>query len=140
MKRSLLLSVASLVFLLSCNTYGMSENVQNQRGYDKFFIEESPIYIGEFELTAYCKCVKCCGKWSNYPCKNGEYPSQNYTIAVDTKVIPLNSFVEINGVKYKAQDTGSAIKGNIIDVYFDSHSDALEFGRKKGVKIYLYKE
>ncbi len=39
---------------------------------------------------------------------------------------------------YVAQDTGGAIKGNKIDVYFDSHSAALNFGRKTGVKVYVY--
>jgi len=140
MKRNLLF-VTALTFLLACDTYGMSE--KELIGQDKFMIKETTpeiVYLGEFELTAYCKCTKCCGKWSDSPCKNGENPVADYTIAVDPKVIPLNSFVEIEGVKYKAMDTGSAIKGNIIDVYFDKHSDALDFGRKKKIKVYIYKE
>ena len=35
---------------------------------------------------------------------------------------------------FTAEDTGSAIKGNIIDIYFDSHDEALKFGRKN-IKI-----
>lgn len=58
-------------------------------------------------------------------------------IAVDPKVIPLGSVVvvncreypSVNGV-YIAQDTGGAIKGNIIDIYMNSYDDCIEFGRK----------
>lgn len=95
--------------------------------------------LGEFKLTAYCSCEKCCGKWAlNRPKdENGKdivYGSTGAilvagtSIAVDPSVIPYGSQVEINGHTYTAQDTGGAIKGNRIDVYFDSHQDALNFG------------
>lgn len=99
--------------------------------------EEQRTYINEFELTAYCNCVKCCGKWSGGACANGEYPTEGVTIAVDPKVIPLNTYVYIDGIgERKAQDTGSAIKGNRIDVYFNDHNEALKFGRQKNIKVY----
>ena len=50
------------------------------------------------------------------------------TIAVDPSVIPYGSTVIIDGHEYIAQDCGGAIKGNRIDIYFDSHSEALDFG------------
>ena len=97
--------------------------------------------LGEFKLTAYCSCEKCCGKWAlNRPKdENGKdivYGSSGTilvagtSIAVDPSVIPYGSQVEINGHTYTAQDTGGAIKGNRIDVYFDNHQDALNFGVK----------
>ena len=95
--------------------------------------------IGEFKLTAYCSCEKCCGKWAkNRPVdengnaivlgSTGEVLKAGRSIAVDPEVIPYGSEVTINGHAYKAQDCGGAIKGNRIDVYFDNHQDALEFG------------
>jgi 3D (Asp-Asp-Asp) domain-containing protein len=45
-------------------------------------------------------------------------------------IIPLGTEIIINGNTYVAEDTGSAIKGNRIDIYFDSHSEALKFGRQ----------
>lgn len=95
--------------------------------------------LGEFKLTAYCSCEKCCGKWAlNRPKdENGKdivYGSTGAilvagtSIAVDPSVIPYDSQVEINGHTYIAHDTGGAIKGNRIDVYFDNHQDALNFG------------
>lgn len=97
-------------------------------------------YLGEFKLTAYCGCAECNGQWVGQACKNGEMPKANYTIAVDEDVIPLNSFVEIDGLgTFKAQDTGSMIKGNRIDVFIESHSACKRFGVKKGVKVWLLK-
>ena len=45
-------------------------------------------------------------------------------------MIPMGSHVIIDGHEYIAEDTGGAIKGNRIDVFFDSHQDALNFGVK----------
>ena len=56
-------------------------------------------------------------------------------IAVDPKVIKLGSKVHVEGYGYAiAGDTGGAIKGNKIDVFFPSKSTAYDWGRKK-VKI-----
>ena len=56
-------------------------------------------------------------------------------IAVDPSVIPLGSKVYVEGYGYAvASDTGGAIKGNKIDVFFPSKADAYRWGRKT-VKI-----
>lgn len=93
-----------------------------------------PVSLGEFKLTAYCSCKICCGIWAiNRPNgivygAIGEELKEDYSIAVDPDVIPYRTEVIINGNTYKAQDCGGAIKGNRIDVYFEDHNDALEFG------------
>lgn len=93
-----------------------------------------PVSLGEFKLTAYCSCAKCCGKWAyNRPDgiiygAIGEELKEGYSIAVDPEVIPYRTKVIIDGKTYKAQDCGGAIKGNRIDVYFEDHNDALDFG------------
>ena len=85
--------------------------------------------LGRFKFTAYCKCRKCCGKWSAIgKTASGTIPTQGRTIAVDKTVIPLGTNVIIGGHEYTAEDTGGAIKGNRIDVYFDSHQEAFNFG------------
>lgn len=92
--------------------------------------------IGEFKITAYCSCEKCCGAWAeNRPngvvyTASGEKAEAGKTIAVDTSVIPFGTEVKIGDVIYTAQDTGSAVKGNVIDVYYDSHEEALNHGAK----------
>ncbi len=86
--------------------------------------------------TAYCSCKSCCGIYAeNRPngvvyTASGAVAKANHTIAVDTSVIPFGTKVIINGNTYVAEDTGSAIKGNKIDIYFDNHSDALKWGRR----------
>ena len=93
-----------------------------------------PVSLGNFKLTAYCSCSLCCGKWANNRPNGivygaiGEELKEGYSIAVDPTVIPYRTEVVINGHTYKAQDCGGAIKGNRIDVYFENHNDALEFG------------
>lgn len=86
----------------------------------------------EFEATAYCACTKCCGKWADGITASGTKAAAKRTIAVDSNLIPLGSKVEIEGLgTYIAEDTGSAIKGKIIDIYFDTHEEALKFGKQK---------
>jgi len=101
------------------------------------------------ELTAYCDCVKCCG---DFPGKirgqtaSGTMATANNTLAAP-KNIPFGTIVYIvkNGVKTRlgvVEDRGGAIKtkadGTIrIDVFHNSHNEALVFGRQKAVKIVL---
>ena len=93
-----------------------------------------PVSLGNFKLTAYCSCSLCCGKWANNRPNGivygsiGEELKEGYSIAVDPTVIPYRTEVIINGHIYKAQDCGGAIKGNRIDVYFEDHQTALNFG------------
>ncbi len=104
-------------------------------------VPEKPkrVSLGEFKLTAYCSCKKCCGLWAySRPLDengndivigaSGERLYQGVSIAVDPAVIPYDSKVYIDGKEYIAHDCGGAIKGNRIDVYFDNHQDALDFG------------
>ena len=95
--------------------------------------------LGRFTLTAYCSCSKCCGQYAlNRPVD--EYGNEivygsigvrliaGVSIAVDPRVIPYGSEVVINGHTYIAHDTGGSIKGNRIDIYFNDHQEALNFG------------
>lgn len=79
--------------------------------------------------TAYCACESCCGK-SDGITASGVKARANHTIAVDRNVIPLGTRILYNGIEYVAEDTGGAIKGNRIDIYFDSHPEALKWGRR----------
>ena len=91
--------------------------------------QEKKIYLGNFKITHYCACTKCCGPNAQGITASGKPVEENKTIAVDPSVIELGSKVYIDGYGYmEAQDTGSAIKGNIIDVYVEDHQEALRMG------------
>lgn len=84
--------------------------------------------LGQFKITAYCSCSKCCGQWAGGKTASGTTPTAGRTIATDPRVIPLGTKVIIDGHTYVAEDTGGAIKGQRIDIYFNSHSEALAWG------------
>lgn len=89
-----------------------------------------PTFAGVFSTTAYCKCEKCCGVWTDSPTKSGTIPQEGRTIAVDPDVIPLGTQVLIDGRIYTAEDTGFAVKGNVIDIYFNDHEETEKYGRQ----------
>lgn len=93
--------------------------------------------LGTFKLTAYCPCSICTGKYAKGITSTGTRATANRTIAVDPKVIPYGSNVEINGNNYIAEDSGSAIKKYKIDIYFNTHSEALRFGIKYA-EVFMY--
>ncbi|MGO4539354.1 ubiquitin-like domain-containing protein [Paenibacillus sp. 2TAB19] len=93
-------------------------------------------------LTAYSAGVESTGKDESHPqygiTASGTKVTEGRTIAVDPKVIPIGWWVFIEGIGFRrAEDTGSAIKGNKIDVYFGSQKTAEKFGRKKGYTVYV---
>jgi 3D (Asp-Asp-Asp) domain-containing protein len=58
-------------------------------------------------------------------------------IAVDPRVIPMGTRLYIEGYGYGvAADTGGAIKGRKIDVFFESRREALKWGRRT-VNVYI---
>jgi 3D (Asp-Asp-Asp) domain-containing protein len=94
--------------------------------------EDIPDYtdLGVFKLTAYCSCVECCGK-SDGITASGTKATAGRTVAVDNSLIPFGTKLMIDGVEtYVAEDTGGAVRGMVIDIYFDSHREAQNFGVK----------
>lgn len=69
---------------------------------------------------------------------SGTRVTEGRTIAVDPNIIPIGWWVYIEGIGFRrAEDTGGAIKGNKIDVYYDSLKSAMNFGRKSGRTVYV---
>ena len=87
------------------------------------------------ESTAYiAKCPGCSGITAYGIDARGNPPPK--VIAVDPKVIPLGTYVHVEGYgEAIAGDTGGRIKGNIIDVLVGSNAEARQWGRKQNVKV-----
>ena len=85
--------------------------------------------LGVFRCTAYCGCRQCNGKWYGMPSASGAPLQEGVTVAVDKRLIPFFSTLNIDGVGVRvAHDTGRNIKGNSIDVYIPNHATASAFG------------
>lgn len=84
-----------------------------------------------FRSTAYSCQAASEGCSPSRRTATGTNPVAWKTVAVDPRVIPLGSMVEIKGVGiFRAEDTGGAIKGNILDVYTGDYQQALAWGRR----------
>lgn len=90
------------------------------------------MHAREFTLTAYCSCKKCCGKWSLYgKTASGTVPKQGRTCAAP-RSIPFGTKLSIPGVGVRIVEDRLAKKyDSRIDIYFSSHSAALNFGKRK---------
>ena len=58
----------------------------------------------------------------------GTTATEGRTIAVDPDVIAYGTVVYIDGQAYVAEDCGGGIRANQIDLFFDSHEDAVQWG------------
>ncbi|HEY8392970.1 MAG TPA: G5 domain-containing protein [Capillibacterium sp.] len=88
------------------------------------------------EATAYEPGPQSCGIYADGYTYTGKKATYGIA-AVDPKVIPLGTKLYIEGYGFAAaEDIGSAIKGNRIDVCYDTLREALLWGRKK-VKVYI---
>ena len=81
-----------------------------------------------FKVTAYCSCAKCCGKATGRTA-SGTKATAGRTVAASGQ-FSFGTKLIINGREYTVEDRGGAIQGNKIDIYMNSHSEALAWGVK----------
>lgn len=82
-----------------------------------------------YKVTAYCSCSKCCGSHANGYTSSGTKAVAGRTVAAPSN-LSYGTNLKINGKNYVVEDRGGAINGNRIDVYVNSHSEALAWGVK----------
>ena len=92
-------------------------------------------------VTAYCACTKCCGPWADGITANGYVIQPGDRFVAAPKEYSFGTQMLIPGYSNNklvtVLDRGGAIKGDKIDVYFDTHQEALAWGvQKLTVKIY----
>ncbi len=89
--------------------------------------------VVRMKVTAYCPCSKCCGKWADSVTASGHIIKKGDRFVVADKSHPFGTEMYVPGYYRETVDVldrGEAIKGNHIDVYFDSHQEALNWGVK----------
>lgn len=94
------------------------------------------VSLGVFRLTGYCDCPICQEEWVGTTAL-GVAPTEHNTIAVDPDVIPLGSYVWINGTRYHAEDVGGMINENHIDVFCGSHEECYSDFCNGYAEVYL---
>ncbi len=79
-----------------------------------------------YKITAYCPCAKCCGKATGRTAM-GTTATAGRTVAASGK-FAFGTKLNINGHVYTVEDRGGAINGNKIDIFVNSHAEALAWG------------
>ena len=79
-----------------------------------------------YKITAYCPCSKCCGK-STGRTASGTKATAGRTVAASSK-FAFGTKLNIGGHIYTVEDRGGAINGNKIDIFVNSHAEALQWG------------
>ncbi len=98
--------------------------------------------VKTFNTSAYCACIKCCGK-TNGITASGAKATQWYTVAAGSgykigTVIYIPALKDKpNGGWFIVQDRGGAISNSKLDIYMNSHTSALQYGRKT-LEAYVY--
>jgi 3D (Asp-Asp-Asp) domain-containing protein len=115
-----------------------------------------PDAVMEVKTTGYCNCRSCCGwklNWFGLPVYSSGPGKGNLkmigktasgrmarpgTVAVDPEVFPMGTKFRIPGYGMaRAEDTGGAVKGRHLDLFFWLHSSAVKWGvQTRQVKVW----
>lgn len=82
-------------------------------------------------ITAYCACKLCCGPAADGLAANGRPPIEGRTCAAP-RCIPLGTWLHISGIGWRQVTDRLARRfDDRIDIYFDRHATARQFGRQR---------
>lgn len=103
--------------------YKTAQNEFNNRIITYEYLDKNKCWYGVFKTTAYTLHHSECGKFKGHKeyglTYSGTRATIRRTVAVDPKIVPLNSILidYETGQKYIAEDTGSAVKGYSVDIF-----------------------
>jgi 3D (Asp-Asp-Asp) domain-containing protein len=90
--------------------------------------------LGTYKISAYCPCSKCCGKYANGYTASGTKATAGRTIAMNG--VSFGTKIMIDGKIYIVEDRGGGLGKKIIDVYFNTHEEALKSGLWYDTEVY----
>ena len=83
------------------------------------------------KVTAFCACQKCCGRWANGITASGHVIMPGDKFCAAPKNIPFGTIIDIPGYgTVPVLDRGGSITDGRLDVYFDEHVLAKNWGVK----------
>lgn len=91
------------------------------------------INMGECKITAYCPCKICSDNWGHQTF-SGKTARSNHTVAIDRTVFDIGSKIKIGDTIYVAEDVGGKVKGDHVDIFFDTHEEVEAFADGKGIE------
>ena len=114
----------------------VSDRKSDSSNKDKPYVEltGSETLLGEFTITGYCGCDTCSG--GHNLTYSGTIPKANHTLSADLTLLPIGSKVWIDGIVYTVEDMGGNVNGNIVDIFYDNHEDAISHGTTTS-EVYL---
>lgn len=102
-----------------------------------------PVVV-KLNTSAYCACEICCGKTDGITA-SGRKAKPWHTVAAGRKY-PIGTIVYFpalanmpNNGWFEVEDRGGAISDEKLDIYFESHEEALKYGRKT-LEAYIYSQ
>lgn len=85
--------------------------------------------LGMFDTTGYCNCEICCG--GSTLTYSGTVPKAGHTVSADISIFPIGTKLMIDDIIYTVEDIGSSVTGRKIDIYYDSHQEAMDHGMQE---------
>lgn len=95
------------------------------------------ISLGIFKITGYCNCEQCSG--GHNLTYSGTVPAPNHTVSADLSRYPLGTKLKVNGTVYTVEDKGSSVNGNILDIFYSTHEEAVAKGTYNA-EVFLVQE
>ena len=86
------------------------------------------------KVTAYCPCEICCGKWADGQTASGYWIQPGDRFVAAPKHIPFGTKLIVPGYNndqpVEVKDRGGAITVSRLDVFYDTHQTAKNWGIK----------
>lgn len=105
-------------------------------------VEDITPITTKLNTSAYCSCEICCGK-TDGKTASGKMATTWHTVAAG-KSYPMGTIIYIpdladkpNGGWFVVEDRGGAISNEKLDVFLNTHEEAIKFGRRS-LEVYIY--
>ena len=144
-----ILGIALCLFYITALKVGRAEEIQTTERpvQDIIVIEQAdtaqPDYteLGTYTITGYCACEKCCGEWAKNRPAGAVYGAEGTALISEVSVannnftfgthLFIDGWGEVVVQDRTAKWVNEKYNGKILDIYFDSHEQAVAFAKRE---------